>query len=79
MSLMTWRSVSADDLTCVEVVALLAGEVGGERQRGHADDAVHRRADLVAHVGEELALGAARGLGLLLGGLEIGGVDALLS
>ena len=29
-----------------------------ERELGHADDAVHRRADLVAHVREELALGA---------------------
>ncbi len=28
-----------------------------ERQLGHADDAVHRRADLVAHIGEEVALG----------------------
>ena len=32
---------------------------------GHADDAVHRRADFVAHVGEELALDAVRLLGLL--------------
>ena len=31
-----------------------------EQQLEHADDAVHRRADLVAHVGEERALGAAR-------------------
>ena len=29
-------------------------------QLGHAEHAVHRRADLVAHVGQELALGAAR-------------------
>ena len=29
-----------------------------KRQLGHADDGVHRRADLVAHVGEELALRA---------------------
>ena len=28
-----------------------------QQQAGHADDAVHRRADLVAHVGQELALG----------------------
>ena len=34
----------------------------GEQLR-HPEDAVHRRPDLVAHVGEELALGAAAGLG----------------
>ena len=34
-----------------------------EQQPGHADDAVHRRADLVAHVGQELALGAGPRLG----------------
>ena len=44
-----------------------AVELGVERQLRHADDAVHRRADLVAHVGQEFALGAAGGLGRLLG------------
>jgi len=38
---------------------------GSRQQTGHADHAVHRRADLVAHVGEELALGAAGRVGLL--------------
>jgi hypothetical protein len=36
----------------------------------HAHDAVERRANLVAHVGEEGRLRRARRLGLLLGGLE---------
>ena len=36
-----------------------------EREFGHADDAVHGRADLVAHVREEFALGAAGGLGCI--------------
>jgi len=36
---------------------LLAGELGAHGQCGHADDTVERSADLVAHVGEELALG----------------------
>ena len=44
-----------------------AVEVGVEHQLGHADDAVHRRADLVAHVGQELALGAVGRLGRFLG------------
>ena len=38
----------------------------GENVR-HADHAVHRRADLMAHVREKAALGAARGLGRKLG------------
>ena len=44
-----------------------------ERQLGHAEDAVHRRADLVAHVREELALGAVGGLGGLLGLEQLAG------
>ena len=42
-----------------QAVALLGGQLAVERQLGHAEDAVHRRPDFVAHVGEELALGAA--------------------
>ena len=34
--------------------ALLGGHLGVHQQVGHADHAVHRRADLVAHVGQEL-------------------------
>ena len=60
-------SASADVLTRGQVFPLLAGELGVERQLGHPDDPVHRRPDLVAHVGEELALGAARRFGRLLG------------
>ena len=56
MSLMIVSSESADDLTMRQVLALLGGQVGVQRQFGHADDAVHRRANLVAHVGQEGAL-----------------------
>ena len=38
-------------------VALLDVELAVEQQAAHADDAVHRRADLVGHVRQELALG----------------------
>ena len=63
------------------VLALLGVELGVEQQPGHADHAVHRRADLVAHVGQELRL-QARGLErlvardgqLLLGSLSLGDV-----
>jgi len=58
------------DLDGLEVLALLEGEVGLEGEFGHAEDAVHGGADLVAHVGEELALGAVCGLGDLLGLFE---------
>ena len=36
------------------VVALLARELGVQQERGHADHAVHRRPDLVAHRRQEL-------------------------
>jgi hypothetical protein len=45
----------------VSILSTLLGLLGCQafaaQQPGHADDAVHRRADLVAHVGEEGALG----------------------
>jgi hypothetical protein len=40
------------------VLALRRGELGVEQQAGHTHDAVHRRANLVAHVGEEFRLEA---------------------
>ncbi len=46
---------------------LLLVQLGLQRQVGHADDGVHRRADLVAHVGQEVALGPGGLLGDLLG------------
>ena len=51
------RTVSA-------IAALLRRQVGVQQQPDHADDAVHGRADLVAHVGQELALGDVGRLGL---------------
>ena len=66
----------------VHEFALLRVERGVLQQLGHAEDAVHRRADLVAHVGQELALGPAGGLGALPGleqrGLSPSAVDELL-
>ncbi len=46
---------------------LLVRQRGVEQEFGHAEDAVHRRADLVAHVGQEARLGDAGGLGHFLG------------
>jgi len=47
----------------VDVVALGGGERGLVEERGHADDAVHRGADLMAHGREEGALGLAGEVG----------------
>ena len=58
MSLMTISSESALRADRFGVVALRAIERRVEQQAGHADDAVHRRADFMADVREELALGA---------------------
>jgi len=54
-------------------VALLGGERGAEEELGHADDAVHGGADLVAHGGEKFALG----LGGVFGG-EFGLLEGTL-
>jgi hypothetical protein len=48
-------------------VPLPRSQLGRLQQLGHADDAVHRRADLVAHARQKLALGAAGALRRLLG------------
>ncbi len=60
MSLMSASSESARRPNGLGVAALLVVERRVEQQARHADDAVHRRADLVAHVGQELALGLVR-------------------
>ena len=65
----------------VQVLALLGVERGVGQQLGESQDAVHRRADLVAHRRQELALGAVAGFGrlfrlpqLVLGPLALGDV-----
>ena len=45
------------DFDDLQVFALLGRQFGVQRQFRHADDAVHRGADFVAHVGQEFALG----------------------
>ncbi len=49
-------SASALDRMVSEYSRCCGRQVGVEQQPGHADDAVHRRADFVAHVGEEFRL-----------------------
>ncbi len=46
---------------------LLVCERGVQQQLGHAEHSVHRRSNLMAHVGQELRFGLARRFGSLLG------------
>src|SRR6266481_1115241 len=48
-----------------EVFTLLVREFGIQCQFRHADNAVHGRADLMAHVGQKLVLRAGSGCGVL--------------
>ncbi|MNE36804.1 hypothetical protein D3C80_1306320 [compost metagenome] len=50
------RSTRVVDLR--DVVTLLGVQRGLQRKVGHSDDRIHRRTDLVAHVGEEIAFRA---------------------
>ena len=54
----------------VDIVALARRQAVFERQVGHADDRVHRGAQLVRHVGEKAGLGAVRRLGDVAGALQ---------
>ena len=47
----------------LQTLALFGGDGALHHQVDHTDDAVHGRAQLMRHVGQELALGIARGLG----------------
>ena len=49
-----------------QVLALRIGQRRVEHQFGHAEDRIHRRPNLVAHVGQEIALRAIGGLGQFL-------------
>ena len=59
----------ARPLDDAQELPLLLRERRIEGELGHADDAVHRRANLVTHVREKIALRAIGVLGLFFGGL----------
>ena len=67
MSLITVRSLLPRRFDHPQILALLGGQGRVEGQVGHAEDAVHGRADLVAHVRQEFALGAVGSLGRVPG------------
>ena len=56
----------------LEVLALLGLELARQRQFGETDHAIHRRADFVAHIGEEGGLGLGSAFGGILGFDEFG-------
>ena len=51
----------------MNVLALLGREIRIENELGHAENPVHRRTHLVAHVRQEFALGTIGGLGGIFG------------
>ena len=55
-----------------EFFALALAELGLQQQLGHAQDAVHRRAQLMAHGCQKAALGDVGGLGIVLGAQQFG-------
>ena len=65
------KQVLAGLVDLVQPLQLL-GRGAGVQQMGQAQHRVHRRADLVAHVGKELALGAVGGFGGFLRNREFG-------
>ena len=67
MSLMRPRRTSAEKRTWFDVVGLLGIELGLAEELDDAEDGLDGRADLVAHVGQELALRVRGLLGLVLG------------
>ena len=71
MSLMTVSSESAEYLTAFRYSRCDGSSSVSSSQFGHPDNAVHGRADLVTHVGQEFALGAAGGIGGFLGGTHL--------
>ena len=64
-------SASADSRMTLRAFRLLGVEAGLFEQFDHAEHAVHRRADFVAHHREEFGLRLGRAFGGVLGGLQI--------
>ena len=49
---------------CLEVIGLLLAQRGGAQQAEHAVNPIERRAQLVAHIGQEAAFAPAGAFGL---------------
>jgi hypothetical protein len=64
ISLMIPSRELADDWILLQIIVLFGCQFGFEGQVGQTDDGIHGGADLVAHVGQKIALGLGGGLGL---------------
>src|SRR5204863_10075140 len=51
-------------------LALFGGQFRFQQQAGHGNDAVHRRANFMAHVGQKVGFGAGGGFGGGAGGFQ---------
>ena len=58
-------------LNLADVASLPRVQFRLEGEVRHADDSVHRRADLVAHVGQEIRLNLGGGFGRILGNSQL--------
>ena len=56
------QQVFAGCLYLIQALGLGRADAGALEQAGHAEDGIHRRTNLVAHVGKKRALGDAGGL-----------------
>ena len=65
------QQVLAGKADLFQVIALARLQVRFQGEIGHADHAIHRRADFMAHIGQELPLRQARFFGHLLGLVEL--------
>ena len=78
MSLTTFSSKIGRGLDSARVLLLLGVETSIEQQPVHADNAVHRRSDLVAHGRKEVGFGAVGAFRFVLQALQFtGGVRTL--
>ena len=57
-----------------QTFVLVWRQLGAQHQIGHADDAVHGRADFMAHIGQEFAFRIVGPLGLLERGGDLSGL-----
>ena len=67
------EQMPAGDLDLPDIVALAGRQLGLQGQVGHPDDGIHRGADLVAHVGQEIRFGEVGVFRRRLGVLQLDG------
>ena len=71
MSLMIPKQCLCRGLHLGQVIRLLRRQIGLQREVRHPDDGVHRSADFMAHVGQEIRLGLGGSFGCFLGHRQV--------